>query len=592
MSNTVLPNIGLTWRWVQVASSWWLAFTLGIVYYRIYRERFLILWSLSFLLSGFTLTLALTYLSAPRMSLGNQLFSVLSNAQCVLVAIAALTLSRPLDRRQSIRFFVALMAVAILVHGAISLVAAPAFLDRALRLERDGLGTLLYAWFTIAFFRHHPLARTLGGLVTLFFLAFYVLGLAAITATLAGMTIYSDAFSVTNAALAALPPIGIAAGMVMLGFQALEASNRALRESESRHRALVENSLDAIILADLDGRIVMCNQGTLDLYDKTRSEDVVGREATQFLNSTDRERLRVHMEHALQGVIREAEYLLERKDGSQFPAEVTPTVQRGYDNQPSGFIIFVKDISERRRTEAALREAQAELTRISRVTMLGELAASIAHEINQPLTTVVTNAGACSRLLSRAVPDLVEVREAISDIAEAGTRAGAVISRIRKLINKETPEKTALPIGEVIQEALAFARMELGKQHVAAEYEVGRHLHVIGDRVQLQQVILNLILNGIEGIALVGQGPKVLRITAEAHPGGGVLVAVRDSGVGLDRENAERIFAPFYSTKPNGLGMGLSISRSIIEAHGGRLWAAPNEDGPGATFRFTLPVAP
>jgi signal transduction histidine kinase len=249
-------------------------------------------------------------------------------------------------------------------------------------------------------------------------------------------------------------------------------------------------------------------------------------------------------------------------------------------------------LNEHRRAEEALQEAQAELARISRLTVMGELAASIAHEISQPLATVVVNAEAAGRLLAQERPNLPEVRDAISDIAEAGLRAGAVISRIRALLAKETPPKTALPIGEVIHETLAFARAEIDKQHVTTEEEAASCLRVIGDRVQLQQVILNLILNGTEGMAPLGQGPKVLRITAEAHSAGSIVVAVKDTGIGLAPENTERVFDPFYTTKPHGLGMGLCISRSIIEAHGGRLWATPNEDGRGATFRFTLPLAP
>jgi PAS domain S-box-containing protein len=593
VSNAVVPDIQSTWLWIQLASSLWLAFTLGIVYLRVYRERFLVLWSLSFLLNGFTLILVLTILSTPRTHFGNELLSTMWNAQCVLVAIAALSLSGPFDRRQGVRFFVALLAVAVLVQGAISLLAAPASLDRFLRLERDGLGTLIYVWFTVAFYRRHPLARTLGGLVTLTFLAIYSLGLGAISLTLAGVHIFSNAFSVTNAALAGLPPMGIAAGMVLLGFQAFEVSNRALRESESRHRALVEDSPDAILLTDLDGRIVMCNQRTFDLYDKDkpRSQEFVGRQLIHFVNDSDQERLREHMVHALQGVVREAEYLLERKDGSRFPTEITPSVQRGYDRRPAGFTVFVRDISERRRTEEALHQAQSDLARKARITMMGELAASIAHEINQPLTTVVTNADACRHMLLHRVPDLAELEEAISDIAEAGKRAGAVVSGIRTLLGKEPPQNTELLMGEVIGEALDFVRAEIKKERISVEQEVGRHLRVNGNRVQLQQVMLNLILNSIEAMAPIKKGPKVLRITVESNSSGGVLVAVRDSGVGLDQDIAH-IFDSFYTTKPDGLGMGLKISRSIIEAHGGRLWATPNGNGPGTTLRFTLPGAP
>jgi C4-dicarboxylate-specific signal transduction histidine kinase len=221
--------------------------------------------------------------------------------------------------------------------------------------------------------------------------------------------------------------------------------------------------------------------------------------------------------------------------------------------------------------------------------MLGELAASIAHEVNQPLTAVVVNANACSALLAKPNPDLAEVSKAVSDIAEAGTRAGAVISSLRALIRKGTLDKTELKIAEVIHEALSFARTELRRREVSTVEEAGSQLMVIGDRVQLQQVLLNLILNGVEAITADGKEPRILWITARTHSNDEVIVTIRDSGIGLDEANISRLFDPFYTTKPDGLGMGLKISRSIIKAHGGRLWATANSDGPGATFQFTLP---
>jgi len=255
-------------------------------------------------------------------------------------------------------------------------------------------------------------------------------------------------------------------------------------------------------------------------------------------------------------------------------------------------LITTAILTERRRAEEALRTTLVDLARISRVATMGEMVASIAHEINQPLTTVVTNADACRRMLLQRVPDLAELEEAISDIGEAGKRAGAVVSGIRTLLRKESPENTELLIGEVIGEALDFVRAEINRKRISVEQEVGTRLRVNGNRVQLQQVMLNLILNSIEAITPIKKGPRVLRITVESNSAGGVLVAVRDSGVGLDREDIAHIFDPFYTTKPDGLGMGLKISRSIIEAHGGRLWATPNGDGPGTTLRFTLLGAP
>lgn len=248
------------------------------------------------------------------------------------------------------------------------------------------------------------------------------------------------------------------------------------------------------------------------------------------------------------------------------------------------------DITERKRAEEALQEAKAELAHVARVTTMGELTASIAHEINQPLATVVTNANACYRLLASESPDLEEVREAVADIAEAGMRAGEVISRIRALLKKGTPEKTPLDINQVIEEVLTLTRSELQRHGVLLRTELLAGLPlVLGDRVQLQQMILNLTLNGMEAMTSIRNGPRLLLIRSQVHHSRGVLVEVQDSGVGLDRGSIERLFDPFFTTKPNGMGMGLAICRTIIEAHGGHLWATPN-NGQGATFQFTLPV--
>jgi C4-dicarboxylate-specific signal transduction histidine kinase len=245
------------------------------------------------------------------------------------------------------------------------------------------------------------------------------------------------------------------------------------------------------------------------------------------------------------------------------------------------------DMTERKQTEEALHKAQAHLNHISHLTMMGELAASIAHELNQPLAAVVTNANASLRWLNRESPDLTEAREAVAQIILDGNRGSDVIARIRALLKKEPPASVPLDIHEVIREIITLAQSRL--QGISIRTELAESLpQVPADRVHLQQVLLNLINNAVDAMRSVTTRPRRLQIQAHLH-GRDVLISVHDSGPGLGPDNIEQLFEPFYTTKPQGLGLGLSISRSIIEAHGGRLWAEPGETT-GATFRFTLPI--
>jgi C4-dicarboxylate-specific signal transduction histidine kinase len=219
------------------------------------------------------------------------------------------------------------------------------------------------------------------------------------------------------------------------------------------------------------------------------------------------------------------------------------------------------------------------------------MTASIAHELNQPLGAVVNNASACLRWLAGQAPNLEEARQSAALIIADGHRAGEIISGIRALVNKAPPQKDWLDINETITEVIALARSEAQKNRVLLQTQLSSDLPLIlGDRIQLQQVILNLIINAIEAMSGVGENPRELLVGSAKDESQGVLVAVRDSGPGLDPKNLDHIFTAFYTTKPQGMGMGLAISRSIIEAHGGRLWATAN-DGPGATFQFTLQVS-
>jgi PAS domain S-box-containing protein len=243
---------------------------------------------------------------------------------------------------------------------------------------------------------------------------------------------------------------------------------------------------------------------------------------------------------------------------------------------------------ERKRAEDALHHAQMELAHVTRVATLGEMTASIAHEVNQPLTAVIANANASLRWLAAATPNLDEARNAVSRIVRDGNRAGEVIARIRALVQKTDTEKVRLDINQTIQEVVVLMQNEAVRKGVAIRMELAADVPpVLGDRIQLQQVILNLVMNGIEAMDTVTDRPRDMLIRSTPHESDNVLVAVQDSGIGIDRQNLEKIFDTFYTTKSQGMGMGLAIGRSIVENHGGRLWAVPN-DGPGATFQFTL----
>ena len=255
------------------------------------------------------------------------------------------------------------------------------------------------------------------------------------------------------------------------------------------------------------------------------------------------------------------------------------------------FVGTVMDITERKRAEEALRNAQAELVRVARLTTMGELLASIAHEINQPLAAVATSGDACLRWLNRDQPDLDEARDAASRVVRDAHRAGDVIRSLRALTKKSGPQLTKLDIRDAIEEVLALTLGELQQHGVVLHTDLAAgDRPVLGDKVQLQQVLLNLIMNGIQAMGAVTDRRKELTVSVTRAEPGRVQVAVEDTGPGLDPAIAQRIFEPFFTTKSDGLGMGLSICRSIIEAHGGRLWASPRAPH-GTALHFTIPIA-
>jgi C4-dicarboxylate-specific signal transduction histidine kinase len=254
------------------------------------------------------------------------------------------------------------------------------------------------------------------------------------------------------------------------------------------------------------------------------------------------------------------------------------------------------DITERKRAEAEARESerryrelQMELARANRIATIGQLSASITHEINQPIAAVITNANAGLRWLGARRLNRGEVRQALNRIVRDGNRAGEVIDRVRALVRKAPPRRDRLDINEAVREVIALTQVEVQRNGVSLQTRLADGLPVVtADRVQLQQVMTNLIVNAVEAIRGISDRPRELAIISGEGDADDVFIEVQDTGPGLDPANLDRLFQSFYTTKPDGMGMGLAISRSIVEAHGGRLSAAPNQPH-GAVFRVTLP---
>jgi PAS domain S-box-containing protein len=371
-----------------------------------------------------------------------------------------------------------------------------------------------------------------------------------------------------------------------------------LAEREKKIRRLFDSNIIGIVIFGFEGRLIDANDAFLDMVGYSREDLVSGR--MRWTDMTPAEWRAASEQRVVDlraiGTRQAFEKEYFRKDGSRVPVLIGSVALEGRREEG---VAFVLDLTERKRAEEALRESEwrcrealMELAHANRVAMMGQLTASIAHEVNQPIGATVTNAQAALRWLDRRPPDMEEVRQAIARIVKEGKRAGDVIARIRDLIKKAPPRKDSVDINEAVREVIALARGEAVKNGVSMQTRLADDLPIIhGDRVALQQVILNLTINAVEAMGDVGEGARELRISTGMDASNCVRVAVRDSGPGLDPATLEHLFDAFYTTKPSGMGMGLSICRSIIEAHGGRVWATANVPQ-GATFQFTLPLQP
>jgi PAS domain S-box-containing protein len=374
-------------------------------------------------------------------------------------------------------------------------------------------------------------------------------------------------------------------------------AEEALRESEAKIRRLVDSNIIGIFIWDFDGRILEANDEFLRMVRYDRAELLAGGIWWSELTPPDwrdRNNARIERERP-SGRFESFEKEFTRKDGSRVPILIGGATFEEGGNQG---VAFVLDLTERRRVEAEAhenerryREAQLELAHANRVATMGQLTASITHEVNQPITAAVTYALAARRWLNATPPNFNEVDDALSLIVKEGNRAGEVVGRIRALIKKAPARKDAIEINDTILEVVALTRTEAANNRVSVRMQLAEGLPpVLGDRVQLQQVLLNLIINAIEALRDVGMEERELLISS-SNESDGVSVEVQDSGPGFAPEVLDRVFEAFYTTKPGGLGLGLSICRSILEAHNGRLWARPNVPR-GAVFGFIAPVHP
>jgi PAS domain S-box-containing protein len=363
-----------------------------------------------------------------------------------------------------------------------------------------------------------------------------------------------------------------------------------VRQSEGQLQELIDAIPQQVFVFDPDWRPLFANRRELEYTGLTlreaRSKDAVAK----IFHPEDFKRLEVMRERMRsEGTPFEMEARIRGKDGHYRWFLIRDNPLRDEQGHVLRWYGTRTDIEDRKRAEEAWNKAQADLARVTRVMTMGELAASIAHEVNQPIAGVVMNASSCLRWLAADPPDIEEARLAARRIIRDGERAGNVITRIRALATKTDNAKERLDMSETIRAVIALVRDELYRNRVRLRTEFVEDLSpVLGDRVQLQQVVLNLVINAIESMSEVADRPRELIISTENDEGGQVRVTVRDSGIGLDPRSIEQMFETFYTTKVGGMGMGLSICRSIIQSHEGQLWAVAN-DGAGATFQFTVP---
>jgi two-component system sensor kinase FixL len=370
-------------------------------------------------------------------------------------------------------------------------------------------------------------------------------------------------------------------------------SAEALQKEREFLLSVIDIDPNFIFAKDREGRFTLANRAVAEAYGTT-VENLIGKTDADFkLNSDEVESFRRDDLEVID-TLKDRFRAEERFTDAQGKLRWFQTVKRPIINVKDGMSIEVlgssSDITRRKETEIQLQEQRAELAHVARVSVMGELAASLAHELNQPLTAILSNAQAALRFMASKPVNLEEVREILNDIVKDNSRAGDVIRRMRALVKKEELEFATLDLASLIRDVVALVHSDAILQNVKVVLELDDRVRPVrGDKVQLQQIVLNLLLNAFDAMKECPVSEREVKLEMEHYGANLIRVAVSDSGTGLSGDKLDKIFEPFYTTKREGLGMGLSICRSIIAAHGGRIWAENNPDR-GATFSFTVPV--
>ena len=372
----------------------------------------------------------------------------------------------------------------------------------------------------------------------------------------------------------------------------LALQNNAVSMKLRGQARLLDLTHDTIFVRNMSDVVTYWNCGAEELYGWS-ADEAVGNVSHQILKTGFPAPLKDITEEVLSKGRWEGELIHTRRDGTRLTVASRWSLQQDERGRPVAIMETNNDITARNQAQAALDRAQAELAHINRVMTLGELTASIAHEVNQPLTGVVTNGSACLRILDHEPADLDEVRSAVESIISDGMRASEVVQRLRALTKKADLHMVELSINDVISDVIRLLRREIFDHSISLQLDLASAApQVTGDPIQLQQVVINLVMNGMEAMVAATERPRNLVIRSRLHEADQILVEVQDGGGGIASEDVDRLFNAFFTTKPHGMGMGLSICRSIVQAHGGRIWVSPNAGGAaGTTFQFTVPVA-
>ncbi|HTY61659.1 MAG TPA: ATP-binding protein [Acidobacteriota bacterium] len=390
--------------------------------------------------------------------------------------------------------------------------------------------------------------------------------------------------------------MGFVAAMAYdMSYEMLQAAQLSenLRESEARYRNIFEGAIEGMFRTSAQGKCVVANPALAKMLGYDSADEVISAiqdSALQVWADPD-ERSRSLRQLEEQGTLRGYECQFKRKDGTTIWVSLNSHAVRRPDGQVAYYEGFLQDLTTRRQSEQEIARQRNELAHLSRVAALGELANSFAHELNQPLASILSNSQAAQRLLARDPADLDEVRKILADIVADDKRAGEVIRSLRALLKRGEMHRQPLDASELILLVLKLVRMDLVNQGVTAKTDLAPNLPVFhGDHVQLQQVLINLVMNACDAMACVPRNDREIRICSGLNGSSFVRISVVDRGTGIAPEKMDKVFEPFYTTKPDGTGLGLAVCRKIVVAHGGSLWAANNPER-GATFHLTLPLS-